>query len=102
MTVWDWQPRVTTAALWLLTATALIVVWYQLPVHDWQRAIMLGLAPYLLVFATLLSLLHRKGWGAREPISNLAGSAFLCLVLFWTWAAWRVDVAPEAPPARPA
>jgi osmoprotectant transport system permease protein len=28
----------------LLTATALVVVWYQLPVHDWQRTIMLGLA----------------------------------------------------------
>jgi hypothetical protein len=102
MTVWDWQPRVTTAALWLLTATALMVVWYQLPVHDWQRAIMLGLAPYLLLFASLLSFLHRQGWGARESISNLAATAFCFVVLFWTRAAWRADAAPESPPARPA
>ena len=64
MTVWEWQPGVATAALWLLTATALLVVWYQVPVHDWQRAIMLGLAPYLLVFVTLLDLLRRHGWAA--------------------------------------
>ena len=44
MTLWEWQPGVATAALWLLTATALLVVLYQVPVHDWQRAIMLGLA----------------------------------------------------------
>ena len=65
MTLWEWQPGVATAALWLLTATALLVVWYQVPVHDWQRAIMLGLAPYLLVFVTLIGLLQRHGWGAR-------------------------------------
>ena len=44
-TVWEWQPGSATAALWLLTATALLVVWYQVPVHEWQRAILLGFAP---------------------------------------------------------
>ena len=68
MTLWEWQPGIATAALWLLTATALLVVWYQVPVHDWQRAIMLGLAPYLLVFVTLLDLLRRHGWTARSEI----------------------------------
>ena len=93
MTVWDWQPRVATAALWLLTATALMVVWYQVPVHEWQRAIMLGLAPYLLVFVALLGLLRRHGWAFLEPITTAETVAYLGLVLFWTWAAWRGDAA---------
>ena len=96
------SPRVATAALWLLAATALMVVWYQVPVHDWQRAIMLGLAPYLLVFVTLLGLLQRQGWTDLEPITTTGTVAYLGLVVFWAWVAWRADVAPAAPPRRPA
>ena len=74
-TLWEWQPGVVTAAVWLLTATALLVVFYQVPIGDWQRAIMLGLAPYLLVFVTLLSLLRRHGWAVRAEVglARLAG-----------------------------
>jgi hypothetical protein len=43
-TLWEWQPSLVTAAVWLLTATALLVVFYQVPIGDWPRAIMLGLA----------------------------------------------------------
>jgi hypothetical protein len=93
-TLWVWQPSVATAALWLLAATALMVVWYQVPVHDFQRAIMLGLAPYLLVFVALLGLLQRQGWGAWQPIATLGTLAYLGLVVFWAWAAWRVDAGP--------
>ena len=93
MTLWEWQPRIATAALWLLTATALLVVWYQVPVHDWQRAIMLGLAPYLLVFVTLLGLLRRHGWTARSEIGILDSAAYLALAVFWAWAVWRPDPA---------
>jgi hypothetical protein len=89
MTVWDWQPRVATAALWLLAVTALMVVWYQVPVHEWQRSIMLGLAPYLLVFVTLLGLLRRRGWTDIEPITTTGTVAYLGLVLYWAWVAWR-------------
>ncbi len=60
-TMWEWQPSVVTAAIWLLTAVALLVVWYQVPVPNWPRAIMLGLAPYLLVFLTHRRLLRRLG-----------------------------------------
>ena len=102
MTLWEWQPRIATAALWLLTATALLVVWYQVPVHDWQRAIMLGLAPYLLVFVTLLGLLGRHGWKARSEIGILDSAAYLALAAFWAWAAWRRDPAAPLPAgARP-
>jgi hypothetical protein len=95
-TVWNWQPVVATAALWLLTATALLVVWYQVPVQDWQRAIMLGLAPYLLMFVTLLGMLRRHGWDLREYIGLADQVAYLGLILFWVYAAWRRDSADAA------
>jgi hypothetical protein len=97
-TLWDFQPGIVTAALWLLTATALLVVWYQVPVHDWQRAIMLGLAPYLLVFVIVLDLLKRHGWMALHATAGVLDSAaYLALLVFWTWAAWRRDASPPAP-----
>jgi hypothetical protein len=88
-TLWEWQPGVATAAIWLLVATAVIVVFYQLPIGDWQRAIMLGLAPYLLVFVTLLDVLRRHGWTLRAELGLVDSLAYLALVLFWAWAAWR-------------
>lgn len=100
LTLWEWQPGVATAALWLLTATALLVVFYQVPVHDWQRAIMLGLAVYLLVFVTLIGEIQRRGWGVRAQLGTLDVAAYLALAAFWAWAAWRRDPATPAE-ARP-
>jgi len=95
--LWEWQSGIATAALWLLTATALLVVWYQVPVHEWQRAIMLGLAPYLLVFVTALDLLRRHGWPALHAGAGILDSAaYLALLLFWNWVAWRRDPVPAA------
>jgi len=93
-TLWEWQPSVTTSTIWLLTATALLVVWYQIPIHEWPRAIMLGLAPYLLVFVTLMGLLKRHGWEYRSELGILDSIAYGGLILFWTWAAWRPEISP--------
>lgn len=92
-TVWEFQPSVVAGTLWLLTATALLVVWYQIPVHDWQRAIMLGFAPYLLVFVVTLDMLRRHGWSAGASAGLLDQCAYLALIVFWAWAAWRRDSA---------
>ena len=92
-TVWDFQPSIVAGTLWLLTATALLVVWYQIPVHDWQRAIMLGFAPYLLVFVVTLDMLRRRGWSSVATAGLLDQLAYLALIAFWAWAAWRRDSA---------
>ncbi|HSD29726.1 MAG TPA: hypothetical protein VLL75_20650 [Vicinamibacteria bacterium] len=103
-TVWEWQPGFATAAIWLLAATALMVVWYQVPVSGWQRAIMLGLALYLLVFVTLLGLLARWGWVLGPVVSMTETLVYLALVTLWAWAAWRREAAGAAavPAASPA
>lgn len=95
-TVWDWQPGFLTAAVWLLTATALIVTWYRLPIGAWPRVIMLGLAPYLLTFATILRLIQRRG-GTIEWVGLLDSFAWLALMGFWVYTAWGRDRAGETP-----
>jgi hypothetical protein len=97
--VWEWQPAVATAGLWLLTATALMVVWYQVPLTAWQRAIMVGLSVYLLVFVTLLSQLGRRGWSVGGAVAMLETLAYLALVTFWAWTAWQPKTAGAAAPS---
>ena len=101
-TVWEFQPSIVAGTLWLLTATALLVVWYQIPIHDWQRAIMLGFAPYLLVFVVTLDMLRRHGWSAGGSAGLLDQSAYLALIVFWAWSAWRPDSATAGVQARAA
>jgi len=95
--LWTWEPGTATAAIWLLTATALLVVWYQLPVHAWPRAIMLGFPPYLLVFVLALDLLGRHGWPALHAWAGILDSAaYLVLLFFWNRVVWRRDPAEAA------
>jgi hypothetical protein len=89
--VWEWQSGIVTAALWLLTATALMVVWYQVPLSPWLRAIMMGMAVYLLVFVSLLGLLKSRGWGLGTFVATVEALSYLLLVAFWSWQAWRRD-----------
>jgi hypothetical protein len=99
--LWEYQLGTATAALWLLTGTALLVVWYQVPVHAWQRSIMLGFAPYLLVFVLALDMLKRHGWNAKEGAGILDSAAYFALLLFWNRVAWRRDQPqPAALPAE--
>ena len=97
--LWEWQPAVATAGLWMLTATALMVVWYQVPLGGWQRTIMIGLAVYQLVFIILLGLLKSRGWGMGTFVATVEATAYLALVAGWAWVAWRRD-APAAAELR--
>jgi hypothetical protein len=89
--VWEWQPSVVTAQVWLFTSLALLIVVYQIPIGDWQRAIVVGFAPYLLVSVTLMNLLERRGVRFRQAVGLLDSVAFVGLILLWTYAAWRQE-----------
>ncbi len=96
--IFDWQPRVTTGAIWLLTATALVVVRYEIPIRDWQRAIMLGFAPYLLFYVVLMGLLKRHGWAFRSQYGMADAVGYLVLLAFWIYSAWRPEPKVALPP----
>lgn len=91
-TMSDWQPRIWLGIVWLLTLTAIVMVWYRLPVHVWHRALLLGFSGYLLTFGVLVQ-------AFRLPWAGLAdGWAYLGLCCWWAWSAWRVESVPAVSP----
>ena len=96
-------PRMASAAIWMLTALAGLVLWYRLPLTPLPRAVLMGYAPYLLVFTIGISLLFLPGspnlrvWaGYVDPL------AYFVLTNYWLRVAWRT--APESallPPPAP-
>jgi hypothetical protein len=83
------QPRILNGTIWLLTAVAGLILWYRLPVHPFHKAILTGLVPYLLVFTTALNVLETQGWQLREHVNYLNTGAYVLLLAYWVWAAWR-------------
>jgi hypothetical protein len=87
----EWHPRILAGTIWLLTATAVLVVWYRLPVHTFQRAILLGFSSYLLVFTTVLNVLRDRGWDLRPQMNDIGTLAYAGVMAWWVYAAWRSD-----------
>lgn len=90
----EWQPQILAAGVWLFALVALLVAWYRLPLDDWSRAIVMGFAPYLLVFVALLNILKRNGWEAWRAASIADSLCYLALVSWWAWAAWQPATSP--------
>ena len=97
--LFEWEPRVLTAIIWLLNALAVVVVWYRVPIHAYHKAILLGFVPYLLVFTIVLRLLRHYGWEIQPVIQSAEPAAYMLLMAWWAWAAWEpeavADVSPE-------
>jgi hypothetical protein len=87
-------PRLATGTVWILTALAALVLWYRVPLGVLQKAILIGLAPYLIVFTVMMNLLASFGWRHREWVGYVDTLSYLALITYWCWVAWRT--APEA------
>jgi hypothetical protein len=87
-------PSLATGTVWILTALAALVLWYRLPLTVMQKAILIGFAPYLLVFTVMMNLLASLGWEYRAWLSYVNTASYMALIGYWTWTAWRN--APEA------
>ena len=89
--------QVQTWATWALLALAIVVVYHNLPLEDFHRALLIGLATYSGMWAAVLGGLQVFGVGPwhREVGSIINAYGWTALVLYWTWAAWR----PEQQPA---
>jgi len=98
-------PRMASAGIWMLTALAALVLWYRLPLTPLPRAILMGYAPYLLVFTIGTSLLFDpESRHLRVFVGYLDQVAFFILTNYWLRVAWRT--APESglippPPKAP-
>ena len=85
------QPGITTAGIWCLAFVGLLIVWYQIPVPAFTRAIILGYVPYLMVFTVCVDLVTRLGWGAIQNLNVLNALAYDAVAGYWLYAAWRKD-----------
>lgn len=86
-----YQPGITTAGIWCLAFIALMIVWYQIPVHGFVRAILLGYIPYLVVFVIVMDLIARLGWGVVQHLNVLNVVAYNLAVGYLAYSAWRKD-----------
>jgi len=92
-----YHPQIQTGVIWLMAATAVLAVWYNLPLHYFHRSILLGFTSYLIVFATLSNMLRSFGFDRLLYTVNIADSyAYLALVSWWAIQAWRSEEAVES------
>jgi hypothetical protein len=97
-------PRMASAAIWMLTVLAGLVLWYRLPLAPLPRAILMGLAPYLLLSTIGMSLLFGpESARARPWVGYVIPLASLALTNYWLRVAWRTapDSANLPPPPTP-
>lgn len=85
------QPGITTGGIWCLVFVALLIVWYQIPVAPFTRAIILGYVPYLVVFVICADFIGRLGWGAIVGINLANALAYNAVAGYLAYAAWRKD-----------
>jgi hypothetical protein len=91
------QPRLSHGTVMLLAAVWALVLWYVVPLHRWHRAILRGLLPYMLVFTVAVRLLVSWGWHARAWLGYADSVAYLAVLSYWTWEAWRNDDDQDPP-----
>ena len=89
--VGELMPRILNGTVWLFAALAVLILWYRLPVHPFQKAVLLSYVPYLLVFTVALNVLGDRGWQQAGWINQAHVWAYMLLLLFWTWTAWRPE-----------
>ena len=85
------HPLLATGTIWLFAAVSLVVIIFNLPLHAWYRALLAGFVPYLFVFSTLQSILSRRGDTLAERIGSIDQVAYLALVGWWAYSAWRAE-----------
>ncbi len=94
----QWHPRLIVGLVWLLAGTSVLVLWYRLPIHPFQRVVLLGLGSYRLVVASLLNVMSAHGWGVRMHVNLVDGLAYAVVATYWAYSAWTcVDTAAVSP-----
>ena len=84
------QPRLANGTVLLMLIVWCLVLWYHVPVHRFHRAIIRGLLPYMLVFGDgLVIQFYARFSNLHREIALMDGTAYMTLIFYWTWEAWR-------------
>jgi hypothetical protein len=85
------QPQIVAATVWLFTITALVVVYYRIPIESWHQAILVGLTPYQLVFTAAVAGMAKLGLEAFPGLSLIDAGAYLLMLGWWAQRAWQKE-----------
>jgi hypothetical protein len=84
------QSGLANGTVLLLALTWILVFWYHVPLHRLHRAILRGLGLYLMVSSAALKLVGNFP-ELRDAVSYGTGIAYVALVGYWAWEAWRPE-----------
>ena len=85
----DLQPYILAGTVWLFIAISALILWYRLPVVPLHKALLLGFVPWLLIFTVAMNLLRASGGNVRVIANYVKNPAYLALIAYWTFVAWR-------------
>ena len=88
------QTRFLNGSVWLFSALAAVILWYRLPIDGLQKALFVGLVPYLLAVTAGLNFLESattpETWASIRPsVANAMAAAYLFLVSYWAYVIWK-------------
>jgi len=89
------QRRVANGVALIFCGVWGLVLYYRLPLHALHRAILSGLAGYLIVFTATNTLPLELGWEVRQSANVVDAIAWAAVVSYWAWVAWRPQPAPS-------
>lgn len=94
------RPRVELGIGWLFVAIAVLVRWYDIPLHPTHRAIILGMTAHLCIFGLFLHAMGVLGleWATGEPLVTLVPAAFAGICFWWAWCVWQPNAPLVGPP----
>jgi hypothetical protein len=96
-------PGLLNGAIWLFTAVAALILWYRLPVDAFLKAILVAEVPYMLIYWVSLNAVEAYGVPVvRKYISYSDPIAYMLLIAYWAYAAWRPFRAPVRADPSPA
>jgi hypothetical protein len=78
----------------------LLAAWYRVPMHPLHRAILRGLAPYLLAFSFTLHALERWGWDVHGDVASYLNVVCYVVLLGYWFVAVRHAAADDPLPAE--
>lgn len=79
---------VAVATLWLFASVALLVMWFNLPLQPWHRALLVGFGAQLAASTAILS--SESAFRAWAPLLDVS------IASWWAWSAWTVERPREA------
>jgi hypothetical protein len=77
--------------VWMAVMILATARWFVLPSHPFHVAIVTSLALYTALFGIGLHLHWMAGWWARPYFNAADTAAYLAVVFWWGWVAWRPE-----------